>query len=124
MERIRDGTLNCPNCGQPIIGAKCEYCGTIFYDFANLDADGISYVRLKMNGTLCVFRAVINRVESEIDCMDSCLFADDKAVTRYIRPETRLTVEMTLLPDDKGVLMTLADREWERSEGCGISWRL
>lgn len=21
---------NCPNCGAPITGAKCEYCGTIF----------------------------------------------------------------------------------------------
>lgn len=21
---------NCPNCGAPIVGNKCEYCGTIF----------------------------------------------------------------------------------------------
>lgn len=23
-------TFNCPNCGAPIVGDKCEYCGTIF----------------------------------------------------------------------------------------------
>lgn len=23
---------NCPNCGAPIVGNKCEYCGTIFKD--------------------------------------------------------------------------------------------
>ena len=23
---------NCPNCGAPIVGNKCEYCGTIFND--------------------------------------------------------------------------------------------
>lgn len=22
--------LNCPNCGAPITGDKCEYCGTVF----------------------------------------------------------------------------------------------
>lgn len=25
---------NCPNCGAPITGNKCEYCGTVFYDFS------------------------------------------------------------------------------------------
>ena len=26
---------NCPNCGAPITGPKCEYCGTVFnYDMA------------------------------------------------------------------------------------------
>ena len=24
--------LNCPNCGAPISGSKCEYCGTMFSD--------------------------------------------------------------------------------------------
>lgn len=23
---------NCPNCGAPITGSKCEYCGTVFKD--------------------------------------------------------------------------------------------
>lgn len=23
---------NCPNCGAPITGDKCEYCGTVFMD--------------------------------------------------------------------------------------------
>lgn len=23
-------SLNCPNCGAPIVGDKCEYCGTVF----------------------------------------------------------------------------------------------
>lgn len=22
---------NCPNCGAPIVGPSCEYCGTVFY---------------------------------------------------------------------------------------------
>lgn len=27
---MRDGVLNCPNCGAPVTGGRCEYCGTIF----------------------------------------------------------------------------------------------
>ena len=23
---------NCPNCGAPITGIQCEYCGTVFHD--------------------------------------------------------------------------------------------
>lgn len=25
--------LNCPNCGAPITGDRCEYCGTLFIDY-------------------------------------------------------------------------------------------
>ena len=31
--------LNCPNCGAPITGSKCEYCGTIFEKSVNLDLE-------------------------------------------------------------------------------------
>mgnify|MGYP004657774481 CR=1 FL=1 len=32
---------NCPNCGAPITGTKCEYCGTVFNaEAANRAADG------------------------------------------------------------------------------------
>ena len=30
MSRAGFGS-NCPNCGAPITGVRCEYCGTVFY---------------------------------------------------------------------------------------------
>ena len=30
--KLKDRILNCPNCGAPINGEKCEYCGTRFKD--------------------------------------------------------------------------------------------
>lgn len=36
MKIVKD-LLNCPNCGAPITGSKCEYCGTIFSE--NRDDD-------------------------------------------------------------------------------------
>lgn len=41
---------NCPNCGAPIQGVKCEYCGSMFYDFSELplDLQTPTYVKIKV----------------------------------------------------------------------------
>lgn len=40
--------LNCPNCGAPVRGDECEYCGTVFVVGNNvdlaLDADAVAPV--------------------------------------------------------------------------------
>lgn len=28
-EQIKNGLINCPNCGAPITDIICEYCGTV-----------------------------------------------------------------------------------------------
>ncbi len=43
---------NCPNCGTPISGSICEYCGTIFYDFSVLDADKPFWITIKYGNSL------------------------------------------------------------------------
>lgn len=53
--------LNCPNCGAPRRGTRCEYCGTAFLFCA---WDGIQDVTLTIDGT---------HLEETI------LYADDKA---------------------------------------------
>ena len=50
---------NCPNCGAPIEDVKCPYCGTILYDFAALDMDHATYVRLKIGEDVFTFHAVL-----------------------------------------------------------------
>lgn len=47
--------LNCPNCGAPITGEKCGYCGTLFVNFSikdnvfNLD-EPINTLRFRHGG--------------------------------------------------------------------------
>lgn len=36
----------CPVCGAPIEGEKCEYCGCVIYDFANISTDEPRYIRM------------------------------------------------------------------------------
>lgn len=31
MQHKKLSVSNCPNCGAPIIGKRCDYCGTVFY---------------------------------------------------------------------------------------------
>ena len=39
---------NCPNCGAPITGHKCEYCGAVIFDFAALEIGKPVWINLKM----------------------------------------------------------------------------
>ena len=49
---------NCPNCGAPITGYKCEYCGTQFYDFTNMELNEAGYIRIKAYDQILTFKAV------------------------------------------------------------------
>lgn len=40
---------NCPNCGAPISGIKCEYCGTLFFDMADVELYKDGFLRLKID---------------------------------------------------------------------------
>lgn len=54
-----DPKMNCPHCGAPIESPKCPYCGTLIVDFANIDINIPTYLRVKTpNGGLCWFKAV------------------------------------------------------------------
>lgn len=50
--------LNCPNCGAPLDGEKCFYCGTTFYDFASLEIGTPCYIRLRFGDMKMTFKAV------------------------------------------------------------------
>lgn len=47
---------NCPNCGMPINGDKCEYCGTQFIDFSTIDLLNPFVMRIKYGGKIMQFR--------------------------------------------------------------------
>lgn len=50
---------NCPNCGAPIDTDKCPYCGTVFIDFASIDADRPFYMKILHNGKIYKTRAIL-----------------------------------------------------------------
>lgn len=55
--------LNCPNCGAPITGIQCEYCGTMFYDFAEISDNKPKYLRVNFNGQVMWCQAIMQSAE-------------------------------------------------------------
>ena len=39
---------NCPNCGAPLTGFKCPYCGAIIFDFDAIEIDKPVWVNFKL----------------------------------------------------------------------------
>ena len=48
--RFREEMLNCPNCGAPISGDRCEYCGTQFIDCTTIQPDKRFYLKFSPDG--------------------------------------------------------------------------
>lgn len=113
MKRIKNSVLNCPNCGAPITGTKCEYCGTMFYDMVNIDADGRTFIRMRLNGQIVTFKAVVTNIEAQTEYQSGLLYADNRLVHR-VNPDYTVTIKMLVLPDENGSLMEV--RNAERNE--------
>ena len=56
---------NCPNCGAPIKGIKCDYCGTYFHDWSDIDTKDMNYIRINHNGSTVLVKAYLNSVTME-----------------------------------------------------------
>lgn len=73
--------LNCPNCGAPITGSVCEYCGTKFYDLLdnemNIDlSKGQHYLRLNINGEPTLLKVYCSELSIEHNVIYSGLGRD------------------------------------------------
>ena len=98
--------LNCPNCGAPITGVECEYCGTLFYDFASIDLDKPTYLKIKWNDQIITCKAVMRSFNIEltnetIDCYSGKGYAVKFVTTR----NATCDVEFDLLPDENDFLL-------------------
>lgn len=39
---------NCPNCGAPLTGHKCRYCGAVIFDFAAIEIGKPTWINFKL----------------------------------------------------------------------------
>lgn len=49
---------NCPNCGAPISGIICEYCGTQFFDLADIELYKYGFLRMKIGNSIMLCEAM------------------------------------------------------------------
>ena len=62
---MKDRVMNCPNCGAPVTGGRCEYCGTLFLDFGALSTEKPTYIRIRTEKGFVFFRSIIQDIEME-----------------------------------------------------------
>lgn len=65
-----NGSKNCPNCSAPIETEKCPYCGTMFLDFAAMDADQPFYMKVKQDGKIYILKVKMTSMELRIEPND------------------------------------------------------
>lgn len=97
-------SLNCPNCGAPITGERCEYCGAVFYDWATISDEAPAYIKMSINGTLVLFRARIIKIEVVPDDNVQSFYADN--CPYYIAKPSEYDINVTFraVPDDNGII--------------------
>lgn len=90
-------TTNCPNCGAPIEGDKCPYCGTEVIDLCCLDTDKPFYIKIRNHGQIMKF-GVITRginIESQRDyAYGTSLFDTESAVLASVNTEIEITLSV------------------------------
>lgn len=94
--------LNCPNCGAVITGATCEYCGSQFYDFANLELDKAGYIRARVGEQLITFKAIPTSFSVDYDTAH--YYADGRVV--LTQPSYTVKLEMAVVADSENILFT------------------
>lgn len=63
--------FNCPNCGAPISGDRCEYCGTQFIDCTTIRPDKAFYLKYSQDGKkTIVAKVVLESARHEIENND------------------------------------------------------
>jgi hypothetical protein len=88
---------NCPNCGAPLHGTKCDYCGTTFLDLIDIEPGNICSVRLRYMGheMTAQMRANVVSIGADYSSYEPVSLLGDSHVS-YIasRPEITMNLEL------------------------------
>lgn len=98
---------NCPNCGAPIDGDKCPYCGTRLVNVADLEAGEPIWLIFRdrhFDNVVRGLRVLVTGIDiSAIDPDPVVFYADSKSI-HWVHTTQDVTVELsgTLMPNEKG----------------------
>lgn len=90
-------TTNCPNCGAPIEGDKCPYCGTEVIDLCCLDTDKPFCIKIRNNGQIMKFKVMTRsiNIESQRDyAYGTCLSDTEPTVLTSVNTEIEITLSV------------------------------
>lgn len=82
----KSSVYNCPNCGAEMSGEKCPCCGTVLYDFGNIDLERPQYIKIRHGEKIFICHVRYT------DCEITSTFGEDNTVR----------LEFNVLPDSNG----------------------
>lgn len=91
-----NGSKNCPNCGGVIDSERCPYCGTLFIDFACIDADKPFFMKIKRNGVISIVKVAMIGVSARSE--PTYLYADNTPYVMYQSGSTEISLDFIVLP--------------------------
>ena len=92
--------LNCPNCGAPITGEYCPYCGSVFYDWATLDTSKPRYIKFKLGDKVVMAKAIMRHYELNYEESPSTIYAYNKPIAIKAPPSMTIYTEFEVVPED------------------------
>lgn len=95
---------NCPNCGAPIEGVKCAYCGTYFFNIADIEENKPHYIRLNLGGHKMMFNVVASNIKFWQENDMATYYADNQPY--LLSPSeirTHISIDLDVVPDEKGI---------------------
>lgn len=102
----------CPNCGAPVKGHKCDYCGTIIFDFATIEVDKPFWISIKApGGQIMLARVVLERFEIENPRTSwDTVYADNEVVARVSNHEPpRLIMEFVEVENQDKIMHFISE---------------
>lgn len=81
---------NCPNCGMPITAEKCEYCGTLFYDFGEIEIGKPAFFKIRYQEKIFILRGVAS---ASVSVYPSAIFYEDNFAIHQTN-EIQVTIDI------------------------------
>ena len=104
---------NCPNCGAPLTGNKCQYCGAIIFDFAAIEIGKPVWINFKLGDHWLLAHVLPESASMHVEPMDeNLLYADNRlqtVVSSYAPP--RITMEFVEFPTSRGHYHIISERD-------------
>lgn len=113
---------NCPNCGAPIDGHKCPYCGTVIFDFASIEVGKPIWISLKApDGKIHMVHVLPEAIDFLPSiCDDAYIYTDnDRHYIKYSCHPPALRMEFTEIPNMDGILHYISERDSVSSTEIG-----
>lgn len=88
--------MNCPNCGAPIEGDKCGYCGYTLLNIIDFEPGKVCGVKMRYRGKEFVARMRVENINSEASCetVEMTTLGDRSVSYLQSKPTLRVNLEL------------------------------